>query len=78
MQQTVLVALVTGVLTATAALTASWLSSRSMIRAAELNIRFSSARASQFNGSLVGFAVSPTITDRTSGQALSGRFRPVC
>ena len=45
MQQTVLVALVTGVLTATAALTASWLSSRSTIRAAELNIRFGSARA---------------------------------
>jgi hypothetical protein len=38
-------ALVTGVLTATAALTSSWLSIRSTIRAAELNIRFGSARA---------------------------------
>lgn len=38
MQQTVLIALITGVLTATAALTASWLTSRATIRAAQINV----------------------------------------
>lgn len=38
-QQTVLVALVTGILTATAALTASWLTSRATIKAAQVNVK---------------------------------------